>query len=264
MIVRTRQCRHRSRSLRSEAGSHKLSPFRRSLGASEVSKGSPRSELISASDEHGRLQPQGPDLANQITRYTDQEQCDKHAPTALAIPPPLPQLPLPLPRRLSNLFLQMVPTNPSGTTTNPPILTNHQSSPLSTCFTNSTIIPLDAPSSTTPPAKSPNPPLFPRSSDSDDTKNPTTHRRTCADCTKQFCLDYNLLICEKATEADVFTTCFQRDSTKDELVVFIFIFATVGLLVWAMVKPYVLKWREGRQGVGQRGEYAVLSGDGGR
>ena len=48
---------------------------------------------------------------------------------------------------------------------------------------------------------------------------------------------------------------------------FIFIFATVGLLGWALVKPYVLKWREGRQG-GQglgRGEYtAVSEGDGRR
>lgn len=40
------------------------------------------------------------------------------------------------------------------------------------------------------------------------------------------------------------TTCFQRDSAKDEAVVFIFIFATVGLLVYAAVKPWVEKWAE--------------------
>ena len=34
----------------------------------------------------------------------------------------------------------------------------------------------------------------------------------------------------------------ERDSRKDEAVVFIFIFATVGLLVWAAVKPWVSKW----------------------
>ena len=34
----------------------------------------------------------------------------------------------------------------------------------------------------------------------------------------------------------------ERDSRKDEAVVFIFIIATVGLLVWAAVKPWVSKW----------------------
>ena len=36
----------------------------------------------------------------------------------------------------------------------------------------------------------------------------------------------------------------ERDSRKDEAVVFIFIFATAGLLGWAMVKPWVGKWIE--------------------
>ena len=36
----------------------------------------------------------------------------------------------------------------------------------------------------------------------------------------------------------------ERDSRKDEAVVFIFIFATVGLLGWAAVKPWVGKWAE--------------------
>ncbi len=34
----------------------------------------------------------------------------------------------------------------------------------------------------------------------------------------------------------------ERDSLKDETVVFVFIFATAGLLLWAFVKPYVQKW----------------------
>lgn len=39
--------------------------------------------------------------------------------------------------------------------------------------------------------------------------------------------------------------CFaERDSRKDEAVVFIFIFATAGLLIWAAVKPWVGKWVE--------------------
>lgn len=36
----------------------------------------------------------------------------------------------------------------------------------------------------------------------------------------------------------------ERDSRKDEAVVFIFIFATVGLLAWAAIKPWVGKWVE--------------------
>jgi hypothetical protein len=80
---------------------------------------------------------------------------------------------------------------------------------------------------------------------------------TCLDCTKKFCLDYHLPICKDATEDDVFTTCFrmflrrllngklrriERDSVKDEAVVFIFIFATVGLLIYAAAQPFAQKW----------------------
>lgn len=36
--------------------------------------------------------------------------------------------------------------------------------------------------------------------------------------------------------------CTERDSRKDEAVVFIFIFATAGLLIWAAIKPWVGKW----------------------
>jgi hypothetical protein len=34
----------------------------------------------------------------------------------------------------------------------------------------------------------------------------------------------------------------ERDSLKDQFVVSIFIFATAGLLLWALVKPYVQQW----------------------
>ena len=34
----------------------------------------------------------------------------------------------------------------------------------------------------------------------------------------------------------------ERDSRKDEAVVFIFIFATAGLLIWAAIRPWVGKW----------------------
>lgn len=36
------------------------------------------------------------------------------------------------------------------------------------------------------------------------------HKLTCADCTRAFCLDYNLPICKDATDEDVFTTCFRK------------------------------------------------------
>jgi hypothetical protein len=46
----------------------------------------------------------------------------------------------------------------------------------------------------------------------------------------------------------VFTTCFQRDSRKDQIVVMTFIAGTVGLLGWAAVKKVLEK----RQGDGVR------------
>jgi hypothetical protein len=38
----------------------------------------------------------------------------------------------------------------------------------------------------------------------------------------------------------------ERDSAKDQAVVFIFIFATVGLLIYAAIRPWVQKWAEVR------------------
>ena len=40
------------------------------------------------------------------------------------------------------------------------------------------------------------------------------------------------------------TQALERDSLKDETVVVIFIFATAGLLAWALVKPWIDKLRE--------------------
>jgi hypothetical protein len=55
----------------------------------------------------------------------------------------------------------------------------------------------------------------------------------------------------------VLTTCFQRDSAKDQAVVFIFIGATVGLLGWAGIRPWVARMRERRN-------YIPVSGQGDR
>ncbi|KAF2153252.1 hypothetical protein K461DRAFT_293526 [Myriangium duriaei CBS 260.36] len=101
-----------------------------------------------------------------------------------------------------------------------------------TCFSNSTLIQLTGSKdldSTTPNGKG---------------SHLMVKAGTCDDCNRQFCLKHDLPICQGAEEEDVFTTCFQRDSAKDEAVVFIFIFATVGLLIWAAIRPYVMKWFE--------------------
>jgi len=99
-----------------------------------------------------------------------------------------------------------------------------------TCFGNSTIVALDAPTAAKKPAAAE---LKPRAS-----------RKTCNDCNRQFCLGYSFCTGEK--EENVLTTCFQRDSAKDQAVVFVFIGATVGLLTWAGVRPWVEGWREVR------------------
>ncbi|KIW66921.1 hypothetical protein, variant [Phialophora macrospora] len=119
------------------------------------------------------------------------------------------------------------------------------------CFDNSTIIALNPPPSTTSASSLHKLDIrLPLPSPPDVTSNPDEepkrpHRKlTCADCTRAFCLDYNLPICKNARDDDVFTTCFQRDSLKDETVVVIFIFATAGLLAWAAVKPWVDRLRE--------------------
>ncbi|KAB8230160.1 hypothetical protein BDV23DRAFT_154681 [Aspergillus alliaceus] len=117
-----------------------------------------------------------------------------------------------------------------------------------TCFSNSTIIPLD-------PAKPGTTALasvfhIDRSDPGDEFDNTNEKRASkyrslsCNDCNRKFCLDYDLPTCKNAKEEDVFTTCFQRDSRKDEAIVFIFIIATSGLLAWAVFKPWVEKYIE--------------------
>ncbi|EKG19890.1 Cytochrome P450 [Macrophomina phaseolina MS6] len=115
-----------------------------------------------------------------------------------------------------------------------------------TCFTNSTIIHLDDPSpygsksgsSKSSSNKGSGSSIFSRAKDSKKGK------RSCNDCNKKFCLDYNLPICHGAKEEDVYTECFQRDSAKDQAVVVIFITATVSLLVYAAARPYIDRWQE--------------------
>ncbi|KAF2133207.1 hypothetical protein P153DRAFT_363421 [Dothidotthia symphoricarpi CBS 119687] len=115
-----------------------------------------------------------------------------------------------------------------------------------TCFGNSTIVALDAPVPTKPASHAFS--LKERAS-----------KKTCNDCNRQFCLGYSFCTGEK--EENVFTACFQRDSAKDQAVVFVFIAATVGLLSWAAVKPWVEQWRERSR---ERQSYIPVSGQGDR
>ncbi|EGG01950.1 uncharacterized protein MELLADRAFT_91811 [Melampsora larici-populina 98AG31] len=74
--------------------------------------------------------------------------------------------------------------------------------------------------------------------------------KPCLTCTKQFCLDQKLAICQNAQlgntnpdtgtgdEGDVRTKCFQRDSAKDATIVIGFIIITTALLLGAFLKEY--------------------------
>ncbi|GKT65551.1 hypothetical protein ColTof4_03682 [Colletotrichum tofieldiae] len=128
-----------------------------------------------------------------------------------------------------------------------------------TCFKNSTIVALgpqhqDGKSGTAPSRRDP------ASSD--------IHGRaassSCSQCTKAFCLGSGIDFCRDATEEDVQTMCFQRDSNKDRVIVWGFILGTAGLLGWAALKR-VNELREGkraaeaaRAGAG-RGDYSPLA-----
>ncbi|KAL8790028.1 MAG: hypothetical protein Q9195_006577 [Heterodermia aff. obscurata] len=157
-----------------------------------------------------------------------------------------------------------------------------------TCGTNSTIIPLDGPLSSSlllprlddrkgwPLFSTPLPSTTQTASPSPDTPTPIPDKNkedgpkeenrkeyragNCADCNRQFCLSYmNLPICKGKLAEEIFTTCFQRDSRKDEAVVYIFIVATAGLLLWAAVKPWVARWVESAR---ERRSYIPVAGEG--
>ena len=93
------------------------------------------------------------------------------------------------------------------------------------------------------------------------------HARTCNDCNRQFCLWHDLPILEdcrrenKGNEEDIFAECFQRDSAKDQAVVYTFIVLTSGLLVYAAVKPWLERrggfWGKGGVGLGLGGPGGV-------
>lgn len=120
-------------------------------------------------------------------------------------------------------------------------------------------IPEDPPTDDAPPEKAPDEDGGKGKGNEEDDDRKEYRAGNCNDCNRQFCLDYNLPICKGAGMEDVFTTCFQRDSRKDEAVVFIFIFATAGLLIWAAIKPWVGKWVDSAR---ERRSYIPVSSQG--
>lgn len=148
-----------------------------------------------------------------------------------------------------------------------------------TCFKNSTIIRLGPQDSASGPSAfhsqpeaehpSPRSPLDPLANDP---PPPTGLSRraasaSCAQCNRAFCLHNNLPICKGAEEKDVVSMCFQRDSRKDQIIVWGFILGTTGLLGWAAAKR-LLELREGKESAARpempqnsaRGEYMPVGG----
>ena len=80
-----------------------------------------------------------------------------------------------------------------------------------TCFSNSTIIPLDPDSSESASALNGVSHFLRRSDDTHSLSGRAKNYRSlnCNDCNRKFCLDYDLPTCHGAKEDDVFTTCFR-------------------------------------------------------
>ncbi|KAK5995314.1 hypothetical protein PT974_03717 [Cladobotryum mycophilum] len=88
---------------------------------------------------------------------------------------------------------------------------------------------------------------------------PRSASTSCNECTKAFCLSQGIDFCKNAKEGDVSTMCFKRDSNKDKIIVWGFIFGTTGLLGWAAFKRAV-EYRDARAIGRQGGIYAPVGG----
>ncbi|KAK3292402.1 uncharacterized protein B0H64DRAFT_406574 [Chaetomium fimeti] len=172
-----------------------------------------------------------------------------------------------------------------------------------TCFQNSTIIPLGPQHDNNnnnnqpapPPPKKPSPssnrpapssPTSPSDTNTNTNPNPSQSQSTtlattnplhalralhpresstsCKQCNRAFCLKYNLPICKDAEEKDIKTSCFQRDSPKDRVIVWGFILGTAGLLGWAALRRVIDSARERRRQQQQQGGGGGMGIGGGR
>ncbi|KAI1077934.1 hypothetical protein F5B20DRAFT_247732 [Whalleya microplaca] len=142
------------------------------------------------------------------------------------------------------------------------------------CFKNSTLIQLgpqgdsSSPSSPgsgtgTSQAQLRDLPLSPSTpSSNNNNNNKRAASASCTQCTRAFCLAQNLPICRDADELDVVAMCFQRDSRKDQVIVWGFILGTTGLLGWAAARR-VLEMREGRKTASAAAGVGAAAGGGG-
>ncbi|KAK4461973.1 hypothetical protein QBC42DRAFT_202412, partial [Cladorrhinum samala] len=119
-----------------------------------------------------------------------------------------------------------------------------------TCFTNSTIIPLGPQSPPAPPNPA-NPPSKSNPAGGPSFLDKRAATSSCAQCNRAFCMKYNLPICKDAEEKDIVTSCFQRDSRKDQIIVWGFILGTAGLLGWAGVRKALEGYEKGSAGRGR-------------
>ncbi|KAI6525595.1 hypothetical protein MCOR05_009361 [Pyricularia oryzae] len=133
-----------------------------------------------------------------------------------------------------------------------------------TCFKNSTIIPLGTGHAPANPPPAPQPTATTTATATAPTDSPDGQKKpavllpraassSCTQCNRAFCLQYNLPICKGATEKDVVTQCFARDSRKDQLIVWAFILGTGGLLGWAGLKRALEHQQHRREAAGGMG-----------
>ncbi|CAG8500919.1 1574_t:CDS:2 [Paraglomus brasilianum] len=86
----------------------------------------------------------------------------------------------------------------------------------------------------------------------------TNAKNECANCTRAFCeeqlgKDFCGLktiegnpIDDNSCGTEFTATCFERDSYKDEAIVYMYIVITTGLLFAAIAKPFLSHWRKKR------------------
>ncbi|TDZ16730.1 hypothetical protein Cob_v010298 [Colletotrichum orbiculare MAFF 240422] len=115
-----------------------------------------------------------------------------------------------------------------------------------TCFKNSTIVALGPQHSDTPTGGGGG--SSPRNQNSANLhlESKRAASSSCSQCTKAFCLSRGIDFCREATEENVQTMCFQRDSNKDRVIVWGFLLGTTGLLGWAAFKR-AQELREGKR-----------------
>ncbi|KAI8355402.1 hypothetical protein B0O80DRAFT_497794 [Mortierella sp. GBAus27b] len=66
--------------------------------------------------------------------------------------------------------------------------------------------------------------------------------KACGSCTKQYCLEVKPNMCKGVGTGEgdeLVTSCFERDSYKDQFIVYLFLTITFGLLGYAGLQPFL-------------------------